>query len=121
MTEIKKIQTLKLDQTVDSPTSWVMDWLVPGKDQIDVCYDEGSDLFIYGYRGQSDYDVATIRVEEKGPKFLEEGPIRILSTLQEKRFLGNSMVCTLLDENRGVIVTILKGASSGGIAVAPKK
>ncbi|MBL6989975.1 MAG: hypothetical protein ISR65_09365 [Bacteriovoracaceae bacterium] len=118
MENIKHIQTFKFDKTTSTVGGWIFDMLIPGKDQIDVTYDEGRDLFMYSYRGQYDFDVASIRVENKSELALEAGQIDFVSALEDRPLLGESLLCNIVDKNRGVVITVLKGVSSGGISVS---
>jgi len=117
VSNIKHIQSFKLENRPGTVAAWVWDMLIPGKDHIDVSYDEKRNLFMYSYRGQSDFDVASIRIPNVEGKMLEEGDFEVESTLEDKPVLGESLLCNLIDNNRGVVVTVFKGVSSGGIDV----
>lgn len=121
MENLHLIQSYKFDQRPAGIESWVFDMLIPGKDHIDIIFDKIHNNFIYAYRGQSEFDVATTKIPNFTEKMTEEGEIEIVSTLKENRFVGGDvLICTLEDKARGVIITIFKGASSGGIDVSLK-
>ena len=117
MEGITIIQSYKFEERAAGIASWVFDMLVPGKDHIDVAYDEKHDIFIYTYRGQSDFDVAAIKVANVTDEMKSEGEIEIISAHKDNHLLGDGLICTLEDKNRNTVITVFKGASSGGIAV----
>ncbi len=122
MKKIDHIQTIRFDLKVHSISGWIYSFLIPGKDHIDICYDETADLFIYAYRGQGTYSVATLRLPNpKAGNHLAEGDIEFLSVLEEKHLFGDSLLCTILDKNRNVVISIIRGAYSGGISVSEYK
>ncbi len=122
MKKITHIQTIRFDLKVHSISGWIYSFLIPGKDHIDICYDEHTDLFLYAYRGQGTYSVSTIRLPKPhGPSHLKEGDIEFLSVLEEKHLFGDSLLCTILDKNRNTVISILRGAYSGGISVSENK
>ena len=117
MEGLKIIQSYKFDKRASGIASWVFDLLVPGKDYIDIAYDDIHGQFIYTYRGQSDFDVATVKIPSTSEEMKVEGEIEIVSALKDNHLLGDGLICTLLDKTRNVVITIFKGASSGGIDV----
>jgi hypothetical protein len=122
MKKIKHIQTIRFDLKVHSISGWIYSFLIPGKDHIDICYDEEADLFLYAYRGQGTYSVSTIRLPKpQAGHHLEEGDIEFLSVLEEKHLFGDSLLCTILDKNRNTVISIIRGAYSGGISVSENK
>ena len=122
MKKITHIQTIRFDLKVHSIAGWIYSFLIPGKDHIDICYDPDSDLFLYAYRGQGTYSLSTIRLSKpQAGNHLKEGDIEFLSVLEEKHLFGDSLLCTILDKNRNVVISIIRGAYSGGISVYENK
>jgi hypothetical protein len=121
MGKIIHIQTIRFDLKVHSIAGWIYDVFIPGKDHIDICYDQDQDLWIYAYRGQGTYAVSTLHLPKLDAKNKEEGEVEFLSILEEKHLFGDSLLCNILDKKRNTIITLIRGAYSGGISVSEKK
>jgi hypothetical protein len=115
--DIKEIQTFVFDKKVHSLSAWAYDFLVPGKDKIDVSYAPGTKTLFYSYRGQSNFSLATLQVSGLSEDQFEEGDLEVVTYLEDRRALGDSLICQLRDVKRRVLISILKGASTGSISV----